>query len=377
MVMWKMTEVEFFDRQQGSMMTKSISNTISTHTSTFGKSHKKNSMLAGAVLAAAGMAFSSTASAVTYYNCTSTSGCTKVSKWSWGKNTVYAKTKHPVVLQHGMMGSNPTANPNFYGIQEDLAKNGAAVYLTETNAFHSSMVRGETLLKQLETIQATTDTQKFNLVGHSHGGFDIRYVAGVRPDMVASVTAVGSPARGSEIAEMVTGITTAIAPMLDGKILQAVASIVNWVGSLQDNAHVKDNLQQDSLAGLKSLTFKGAAEFNARFPTAIESTCDSHTNQADYENGVVYYSWSGTSQLTNPFDPVDYGMSLLNVFFKGQPNDGLVSRCSSHVGYVIRDNYKMNHLDEINQNFGLVNWFEANPKTVHRTQINRLKNKGL
>jgi len=44
---------------------------------------------------------------------------------------------------------------------------------------------------------------------------------------------------------------------------------------------------------------------------------------------------------------------------------------------VIRDNYKMNHVDEINHFFGLVNLFETDPVTLYRQQANRLKNAGL
>ncbi|MNG20982.1 Lactonizing lipase precursor [compost metagenome] len=60
-----------------------------------------------------------------------------------------------------------------------------------------------------------------------------------------------------------------------------------------------------------------------------------------------------------------------------EANDGLVGRCSSHLGQVIRDNYRMNHLDEVNQTFGLTSLFETDPVTVYRQHANRLKNAGL
>jgi triacylglycerol lipase len=40
-----------------------------------------------------------------------------------------------------------------------------------------------------------------NLIGHSHGGLDVRYVAAVRPDLVASVTSVGTPHKGADLAD--------------------------------------------------------------------------------------------------------------------------------------------------------------------------------
>ena len=55
----------------------------------------------------------------------------------------------------------------------------------------------------------------------------------------------------------------------------------------------------------------------------------------------------------------------------------MVGSCSSHLGTVIRDDYGMNHLDEVNQTAGIVNWFEVDPKSLYRNQANRLKNAGL
>ena len=43
---------------------------------------------------------------------------------------------------------------------------------------------------------------------------------------------------------------------------------------------------------------------------------------------------------------------------------------------MIRDNYAMNHLDEVNQLFGLVSIFTTNPVSVYRQQANRLKTAG-
>ena len=94
-------------------------------------------------------------------------------------------------------------------------------------------------------------------------------------------------------------------------------------------------------------------------------------------NGVRYYSWGGTSVLTNVFDASDVMMGAGALFFGFEQNDGLVGKCSSHLGVVLRDNYGWNHLDEVNQIFGLRGLFASNPVSVIRTQANRLKSAGL
>lgn len=67
----------------------------------------------------------------------------------------------------------------------------------------------------------------------------------------------------------------------------------------------------------------------------------------------------------------------LTSFFYSEENDGLVGRCASHLGTVLRDDYFHNHLDEVNQFLGLVPLLESNPKSIFRAHANRLKNAGL
>jgi triacylglycerol lipase len=51
--------------------------------------------------------------------------------------------------------------------------------------------------------------------------------------------------------------------------------------------------------------------------------------------------------------------------------------CANHFGRVLRDNYRMNHIDINNHVLGLVSIFDTNPKTVFKNHANRLKNMGL
>src|SRR2546429_2157498 len=115
----------------------------------------------------------------------------------------YTKTQYPIVLAHGAAGFDSLLGVVDYwnGIPESLALDGAWVFVTEVSSFNTSEVRGEQLITQLEQIRAITGKPKVNLIGHSQGGFDVRYVAAVRPDLVASVTTIGTPHRGAQIAD--------------------------------------------------------------------------------------------------------------------------------------------------------------------------------
>src|SRR5262249_51525807 len=99
-------------------------------------------------------------------------------------------------------------------------------------------------------------------------------------------------------------------------------------------------------------------------------------NGATSIGGIKLYSWGGTGVLTNALDVSDPALGISSLFYD-QANDGLVERCSSRFGSVIRDNYFFNHLDAVNQVLGLGSIFESNPTTVFRTHANRLKNAGL
>ncbi|MFM2600566.1 triacylglycerol lipase [Vibrio fortis] len=283
----------------------------------------------------------------------------------------YTQTQYPIVLVHGLFGFDTLAGVDyFYGIPESLAKDGANVYVAQVSATNSSEVRGEQLLAQVETIIAVTGADKVNLVGHSHGGPTARYVGSVRPDLVASVTSVGGVHKGSKVADLVRGnvaegsITESIAVKLAG----GLTTLINLLSGGSD-------LEQDGLASLEALTTEGSLAFNQHYPEGVPtSACGDGEWQAS--NGVYYYSWTGASTFTNLLDPTDGAMTILGLAFDG-PSDGLVGTCSAHLGRVIGDNYKMNHLDEINGTLGIHHLFETDPVTLYRQHANRLKLAGL
>ncbi|MFI8739749.1 triacylglycerol lipase [Stutzerimonas zhaodongensis] len=282
----------------------------------------------------------------------------------------YTQTRYPIVLAHGMLGFDSMLGIDYwYGIPQALRRDGAQVYITEVSQLNTSELRGEELLQQVEEIVAISGKPKVNLVGHSHGGPTVRYVAAVRPDLVASVTSVGAPHKGSDVADLLRKLP-------EGSGGEAIlAGLTNGMGALIHFLSGSPSTEpQNSLGSLESLNSEGAARFNAKYPQGVPTSA---CGEGAYKvNGVRYYSWSGTSPLTNPLDVSDAMLGAGSLAFD-EANDGLVGRCSSHLGMVIRDNYRMNHLDEVNQVLGLTSLFETDPVTIYRQHANRLKNAGL
>lgn len=279
-----------------------------------------------------------------------------------------AKTRYPIVLVHGLFGFDSFLGVDyFYGIPGALRQQGALVFVAQVSAASSTEVRGEQLLAQVKNIMAITGASKVNLMGHSHGGPTIRYVAGVAPQLVASVTSIGGVNKGSRVADILRGVVPAgglSEAVVNGAAKAFVALINLGSGGTQ--------LPQTPTAALNSLTTAGSSAFNRRFPQALPSGCGSG---AELVSGVRYYSWTGTLPVTNVLDISDGALGIMSLVF-GEPNDGLVSACSSRLGKHLGD-YRQNHLDEVNQVVGLRDWFSVDPVTLYRQQANRLKQQGL
>ena len=283
----------------------------------------------------------------------------------------YTQTRYPIVLVHGLLGFDSLLGvyDYWYGMPQDLRSGGARVYVVNVSSSNYSEVRGEQLIRELDTLKALYGHSKFNLIGHSHGGPTARYVAAVRPDLIASVSTIGSPHTGSKVAD---GLNTTAPPgsplrTVVAGFVNALSVFLEWLSG--------DNDPQNALGALASLSSSGAANFNSRFPQGKPtSSCGQGPAVV---NGVRYYSWGGTSVLTHILDPSDAFLGASSLFFGWEQNDGLVGRCSSHWGVVLRDDYGWNHLDEVNQVLGFTSWFASSPKSVLRAHANRLKNAGL
>jgi len=284
--------------------------------------------------------------------------------------STFTKTKYPIVLAHGASGFRELFGvvDYFFGIPGELRAGGAKVYITQVSAFGSVEQRGEQLLRQVEFIAASSGAGKVNLIGHSQGGLDARYVMGVRPDLVASLTTVASPHLGADLADFLADNLTP-----GGFNETVLAALANSLGTVLDLLTGTPE-PQDAIGTLGSLSSAGAAVFNRRFPAGLASArCGATPSSA---NGIALYSWTGSSVLTNFLDLSDPALGIASLFY-GEDSDGLVGKCSSHFGRVIRDSFSMNHLDEVNQLFGLTSIFETSPVSVFRTHANRLRNAGL
>ncbi|MFL9871332.1 triacylglycerol lipase [Paraburkholderia megapolitana] len=314
----------------------------------------------------------------------------------------YAKTKYPIVLVHGLGGANKILGvlPYWYGVQADLQQHGATVYTADLASFQADdgpNGRGEQLLAQVKQVLAVTGAKKVNLIGHSQGGYTVRYVASVAPDLVASVTTIGTPHHGTEFADWVEELHQKDPT---GLLEPLVSDVLNLFG-VAEGSGVYAN--QNAAAAFAELSTSGTEKFNREFPTAGIGAAGSCKTGAATEtvdgNQHLLYSWSGSAiqpvktifgttvkdTSLGFLDPAVLDVStgildatgLIMVNRGAGASDGLVAVCSSLFGQVISTSYHWDHADEMNQLLGVLGENAEDPLAVIRTHANRLKQAGL
>ncbi len=290
--------------------------------------------------------------------------------------STYAQTQYPVVFVHGFagfsrVGTDALGVDYWYQILPDLARNGTTTFAASISPFNSTEVRGEQLLSQVEEVLAITGKDKVNLIGHSHGGPTIRYIGGVIPNKVASMTTMSGSHKGTPIFDLI--LKTEGTPFYNifGAIGNFFGQAITFAQGLDPNAY-----PMDMNASAHAVSTAGSLQFNQKFPMGVPTTS---CGEGAYQDKNIYmYSFSGATQLTNIFDPLEGLFVAGGLIVNSQGvNDGIVSRCSAKFGRTINDNLQWNHGDEINQVMGLRGLFSPNPVDVYRQHVNRLKLQGL
>jgi triacylglycerol lipase len=119
---------------------------------------------------------------------------------AWSSDSI--RVRHPIILIHGI-GARPNYGPvpYFYGLPEILSKQRIPHYSVNLPAWRSFLNRSEELKKQIEK---KFPEGKVNLIGHSMGGLDARYLISKLGfhDRVESLTTIGTPHHGTSLAEI-------------------------------------------------------------------------------------------------------------------------------------------------------------------------------
>jgi len=182
-------------------------------------------------------------------------------------------TRYPVVLVHGMAGADAYLGgyPYWYQVLPDLQADGYLAFTPAVDALAPPPSRAQQWSAILDQLQADGMGRRFNLLGHSQGGIDSRYLASTMDQgaRIASITTLATPHYGSGLADVANGVIETT-PTLAGLVEDGVSLLTDAIG-----------------LGEAQLVF--ATEAMTR-PAMVQFNLD-NPDHAD----VRYFSWSARS----------------------------------------------------------------------------------
>lgn len=131
--------------------------------------------------------------------------CYRVVKHNMRIESQVCSTKYPLVMIHGI-GFKDYKYINYWGrIPKELMKNGAKVYYGNQEAFGTVEYNSQDIKNKIFSIMNETGCEKVNIIAHSKGGLDARYMISKlgMEDHVASLTLVAVPNQGSKIIDFI------------------------------------------------------------------------------------------------------------------------------------------------------------------------------
>jgi len=147
--------------------------------------------------------------------------CNKVINNDARIDSEVCKTKYPLVLVHGV-GFRDLKYINYWGrIPKELIRNGAIVYYGNQEAWGTIKYNAQDIKEKIFDVLRETGAQKVNIIAHSKGGLDARYMITKLEmgDYVASLTTISSPHRGCKVVDilcdMPKGIYKTISRLFD------------------------------------------------------------------------------------------------------------------------------------------------------------------
>ncbi|MBI3396198.1 MAG: lipase [Spirochaetia bacterium] len=255
---------------------------------------------------------------------------------------------YPIVLAHGLFGwGSGTGIVQYWGGEDAyLRSQGVAVLTPTVTAVNGTSNRAAQLKTATTNWMAAHGYTKVNVMGHSQGGLDARYMVAnlAMYGKVRTVTTINTPHLGSPVAD----ITLAVIPGWAKPYVSAIVSAVVKVVYGQTSTNVYN--------ALRSLTVSGQKSFNTATPN---------------HSGVNYYSYGSHmvyDLIQHPVMSLTVGIMVVGDPVYGQTtvNDGIVSTDSMKWGtWMGGPSYGLlttgvDHLEAVNNLYYGQNYYDAN-----------------
>ncbi len=211
--------------------------------------------------------------------------------------------KYPVVLVHGLAAKTFPFLNAFGSIPCFLREKGLHVFVPNHDGVGTITGNARQLQTEIEAICQAENCEKVNLIAHSKGGLDARYMISAlsMQEKVASLTTLSTPHHGSR---------------LSATLLQLPKWILHPLGFLINRFfRLFGDREPDILSAARELTDSAMEAFNASVPNHPEVYYQSYSSQVSKENAFLVY--------------IPYQVSR---YCEQDETDGLVSVCSSRWG---------------------------------------------
>jgi triacylglycerol esterase/lipase EstA (alpha/beta hydrolase family) len=211
--------------------------------------------------------------------------------------------KYPVVLVHGLVAHDKEDADDWGRIPDVLRGQGVDLYFGNTEGMGSYESNAAILKNRIDEILLKTNRDKVNIIGHSRGGLDARYLIWKYNfgDKVASVTMISTPHHGWEFADLFYEKSIA-RPGFGKSVLKRYSKL-----------YKKE--EQDIYDVIYHLTTKSMSTFNA----LVQS-----------DENVFYQTYYST--MNNAFDDFRYVYTYPYLKKTSGRNDGIVSEKSVRWG---------------------------------------------
>ena len=186
-------------------------------------------------------------------------------------------TKYPVVLVHGMMVRDFPFWPAFRGVTDFLRKQNLAVYVSNQDGLGAIATNAVQLKEEILEILQRENCEKVNLIAHSKGGVDARYMISRlgMAEHVASLTTLSTPHHGSG---------------LSAKLLQMPAFLAKTIAFFTDTFYrLLGDRKPDILRLGQELTADAMAQFNEAVPNVPSVYYQSFSSTAPHKKAFLRF----------------------------------------------------------------------------------------
>jgi triacylglycerol lipase len=256
---------------------------------------------------------------------------------------------------HGMAGfdelqEGPIGITYFNGVVDDLNAHGEhLVFTTTAPPYDTSEDRAQAVAVQIASILARTGKAKVNLVGHSQGGMDARVLASpnglAMGDVIASITTIATPHRGSLVADAALGLLQGVPPTVIDDVSTAFLDLLQQtVYDEQTNPQFLGQLTELSQSYMTST-------FNPKYVDDPQVVYASYAGRTNLENGLPDCASAAYADDPTKLDAAQPELTTTAEFLQGTSgtvNDGLVTVASARWGTFLQC-VPADHLSEVGQ----------------------------